>query len=189
MLANPAIRITASPNARYGSGSHRCRFGSSGVAQRVITSAPTARRRHGTRPASCNQPGERLSGPHAVSRVGTTDYCYDAAGNQVRSSDGRRIDYTPFDLPSSIRRTDGGLSAKSEFDYGPGRERIGRRDYASATDLVPQLWVHVLGSTDVEYAGSGQLHQVKRTVGGVIIKVARQSGVLVTRREWLFQDA
>lgn len=133
----------------------------------------------------CNQSGERMPGPHAVTSANGVAYCYDASGNQVRSSDGRRITYSVFEMAEEMRYQ----GKKVRFRYGPNNERVGRLDYASETSLSPTLLVHFHGSTEVEFNQTGQLSLIKRHVGGVIIKVEPEAGLLVPRREFVFTDA
>lgn len=67
-------------------------------------------------------------GPHAVTQAGSTVYQYDANGNMVRDSSGRRLFYTTFD--KVYRVVNGGNSV--HFAYGPDRARYLRKDLDSS---------------------------------------------------------
>ena len=66
------------------------------------------------------------SHPGRLERAAGSAYAHDANGN-VTSGGGRTIAYASHDLPTSIQR---GL-ARSEFAYGPDRERLVRRDLSA----------------------------------------------------------
>jgi RHS repeat-associated protein len=57
--------------------------------------------------------------PHAVRKVGTTIYCYDANGNMV-SRAGATLSYSSFNFPTAINQTGGNSST---FSYGAARNR------------------------------------------------------------------
>ncbi len=78
------------------------------------------------------------SHPGRLDRVAGSTYAHDANGN-VTSGGGRSIEYASHDLPTAIQR---GL-ARSEFAYGPDRERLVRRDL-SAGELLRETW-HLSG--------------------------------------------
>lgn len=106
----------------------------------------------------------RVAGPHAVTTAGSVQYCYDANGNQVSSSDGRSSSYSVFDKPLSITKTpSAGASGDTvSFSYGTGRELLRRTD-ANGT-------------------------QVTRFVGGIEVLVnenatRRQSGGAIVRKQ------
>jgi RHS repeat-associated protein len=89
-----------------------------------------------TTPAGCV-----MAGPHAVSRAGSRDYCYDANGNQVKSEalgtgqHATSIFYYGYDLPRLITGLESTCTAASagtsfatlskaaEFSYGADRAR------------------------------------------------------------------
>ncbi|MEO8018728.1 MAG: FG-GAP-like repeat-containing protein [Pseudomonadota bacterium] len=59
------------------------------------------------------------SQPHAVRKVGTSIYCYDANGNMV-SRAGATLSYSSFNYPTAINQVGGNSST---FSYGAGRNR------------------------------------------------------------------
>jgi len=147
---------------------------------------------YGTLPTFCNQSGETTPGPHAVTVAGGINYCYDARGNMVRDSRGRTISYTAFDLPE--RMTNTAQNTKTEFRYGPGRERLKRLDFASSGAVVAKSETQFLGSTDVHTDFATGTLEIKRYIGPLVVVLKRTvdlSGnvTVVPRREYLFTDA
>lgn len=59
------------------------------------------------------------SQPHAVRKIGSATYCYDANGNMTNRN-GTSITWNSRNLPTSIS-TSGGIS--SQFSYGPSGNR------------------------------------------------------------------
>lgn len=147
---------------------------------------------YGSLPSFCSQPGEQAPGPHAVTSVssgsGNIAYCYDAGGNQVRSSDGRSVVYTPFDLAAELRHT-GTSGAKVKFRYGPGRERASRRDFINASATRHNYLTHYVGGVEVRLYTGGHLESAARYVGPVIVRAQSWSGSIRRSREFLFLDA
>ena len=99
-------------------------------------------------------------GPHAVSSIGSISYTYDDNGN-MKTGDGRVIDYTIFHKPSSISR--GGHT--TSFEYGPDRSRYERED------------VGVSGTTTTRYVGNVEIitrpngsQERKRYIGDFAIR-------------------
>jgi len=139
--------------------------------------------------AFCTAAEEADPGPHAASNVNGVAYCYDAAGNQTRSSDGRSITYAPFDLPTRMSHTQ--TNKAIGFDYGPARERVRRLDYDSAgTSGAPSLVTHYVGDTEVLRWANGTL-EVRRYVSGLIRRQRRAAagGSVDERLDYLLTDA
>ena len=65
-----------------------------------------------------------IAGPHAVTKAGNTTYLYDHNGNMISDSTGRTIQYSSFDKPLRLSKSD----HVTEFQYGPGRSRFLRID-------------------------------------------------------------
>lgn len=95
------------------------------------------------------------------------------------------IAYTAFDLRSRMTHT--GSNAKVEFDYGPSRERIVRRDYTGTTAVSADRVTHFVGNAEIVRFGSGKV-EVRRYVAGVIRVRTKESGSVWERRDFLFTD-
>lgn len=143
---------------------------------------------YGTRPGFCNAPNEATAGPHAVSVAGSTSYCYDAHGNQTRSSEGRAIEYTPFDLPGRVTHS---LSGKAvTWTYGPNRERVRRLDFDSTlVSASPRELTHYIGSVEVHRDATGRLVRLKRFGAAHVTAYERNGSAMVMRREFLLTAA
>ncbi|WP_187345105.1 RHS repeat-associated core domain-containing protein [Cystobacter ferrugineus] len=87
-------------------------------------------------------------GPFAVTQSNWGSYTYDANGNQV-TAPGRRVEYTPFNLPSRIERG----SEVFTFAYGADQQRALKRSLSSgqATAYVEGLYEHRRGSGGAEH--------------------------------------
>jgi RHS repeat-associated protein len=72
------------------------------------------------------------AGPHAVSRAGHRQYRYDAAGNAVF----RHRQRLGWDYQGRLARADFGSQRQSDLGYGPGTERVLKREGASITLYV-----------------------------------------------------
>lgn len=138
-----------------------------------------------TTPAGCTQ-----AGPHALSKVGSTTWCYDANGNQTKeftsTSDYRDITWTGFDLPEKIVRRVGpiGVEQSTEYRYAPDRSRYKRIDRTLSVSVPGLIFRSSFedGETDpqgppattitvgnVEYYTLGTLTRVRRNIGGFLI--------------------
>jgi len=74
------------------------------------------------------------AGPHAVCQAGTKTYSYDANGSVI-SSDGRQVDYWPFNKPLNITHASN-PDNKVQFAYGPDRNRIARVTETMAEKII-----------------------------------------------------
>ncbi|KZN34617.1 hypothetical protein N475_19080, partial [Pseudoalteromonas luteoviolacea DSM 6061] len=96
---------------------------------------------YGTKPSQCSN----YAGKHAVSVVGTLNYCYDLRGNQTKSYNGsslqRQVSYTYFDKPRLITSP----VATSEFKYDANNARFKRTDLEGDK----QTATYYVGNTEV----------------------------------------
>jgi len=80
-----------------------------------------------------------FAGPHAVTAVGSKNYCYDVRGNQTHAyssgSNTRTIDYGYIDKPISISSQTG----TTYFDYDTNNNRIKRTDTKSGSSQAQQI--------------------------------------------------
>ncbi len=104
------------------------------------------------------------SHPGRLDRVAGSTYAHDANGS-VTSGGGRSIEYASHDLPTAIQR---GL-ARSEFAYGPDRERLVRRDL-SGGELLRETW-HLSGVERTK-AADGSVELKRFLPGGAMETVA-----------------
>ncbi len=122
------------------------------------------------------------SHPGRLDRVAGSTYAHDANGN-VTSGGGRSIEYASHDLPTAIQR---GL-ARSEFTYGPDRERLVRRDL-SGGELLRETW-HLSG-VERTRAADGSVELKRFLPGGAMETVAYDAeGAETGRRlDYLLSD-
>ena len=116
------------------------------------------------------------AGPHAVTNVNGQIYSYDDNGNNT-AGDGRSINYSTFDKPTSI--TKGGNSVG--FAYGVDRSRYRRIDQDSS------------GTTTTRYIGNVEIierpngtQERKRYIAGVAIETGFYTGGNETNRETIY---
>jgi RHS repeat-associated protein len=127
-----------------------------------------------------------VAGPHAACQVGTTQFGFDARGNQISSSDSRQILYAPFDRAEEIRQGLG-ITSTVQFAYGPNRERAVRRTFPSVFGVgsaTASEVTHYIGDTEVHRRGTSI--EVKRYVGGVLItqKGPATAATVERRYQW-----
>ena len=120
--------------------------------------------------------------PGRLDKVAGSTYAHDANGN-VTSGGGRSIEYASYDLPTAIQR---GL-ARSEFTYGPDRERLVRRDL-SGGELLRETW-HLSG-VERTRAADGSVELKRFLPGGAMETVAYDAdGAETSRRlDYLLSD-
>ncbi|MDC8011242.1 RHS repeat-associated core domain-containing protein [Tahibacter soli] len=135
------------------------------------------------------QPGVTAPGPHAVTRAGTTDYCYDPNGNVVRilgGGDDRTLSYTAYDLVKAIRSD--ATNVRTNYNYGPNREKVRRLDYASATAFSPSAITEYVSGAEVRWVNNA-IEEVARYAGAVIVKQRRNGANYVVTQQYLIVDA
>ena len=120
--------------------------------------------------------------PGRLDKVAGSTYAHDANGN-VTSGGGRSIEYASYDLPTAIQR---GL-ARSEFTYGPDRERLVRRDL-SGGELLRETW-HLSG-VERTRAADGSVELKRFLPGGAMETVAYDADGAETGRrlDYLLSD-
>ena len=106
-------------------------------------------------------------GPHAVTQAGNTTYQYDANGNMVRDSSGRKIAYTTFDKAYRMERG----STQVSFAYDTSRKRYLRTD----TDSAGTQTTLYIGSVEKITHKDGS-KQWKRYIGGNLMILQDVSG-------------
>ena len=106
-------------------------------------------------------------GPHAVTQAGNTRYQYDANGNMVRDSSGRKIAYTIFDKAYRMERG----STQVSFAYDTSRKRYLRTD----TDSAGTQTTLYIGSVEKITHKDGS-KQWKRYIGGNLMILQDVSG-------------
>jgi len=102
-----------------------------------------------------------VAGSHAVSKIGTKNYCYDLNGNML-SGDGRTMEYSMFDKATSIEKS----NHKTEFAYSPTRSRYKRTDI-SGSDITTTFY---LGGVEYIQRPNGQTFY-RRSIPGAVIEV------------------
>lgn len=118
-------------------------------------------------------------GPHAVTKAGNTTFQYDANGNMVRDSSGRKIAYTTFDKPYYIEKG----ATKVTFNYNPGRSRYVRTD-SDGDGTKTTLY---LGSVEKITNKDGS-KEWKRYIGGnlMIVQKVNSSGNITSSDDRYF---
>ena len=83
----------------------------------------------------------------------TTEYTYDANGNNISSTDGRELTYSAFDKVVNITKGDNQVT----FDYGPDRSRFKRVDTLKKDSTAEIKTTYYLGGVEiVDYVGGGK---------------------------------
>src|SRR5690606_30633782 len=107
------------------------------------------------------------------------------------ASSDKTLTWTTYDAVAMITSIQ--ADNKVGFEYGPGRERIRRLDYADADDVSAQSLTHFVGSAEIRYTANGTspgaFEEVRRYVGGVILVQRGGGSTQTTRREYLLTDA
>ena len=110
--------------------------------------------------------GAGSAGRHAVTRIGTDTYTYDANGNQV-SGPGRTLTYTAFNKVASI---DQGDTTTTAFVYGPDRARIKRTDTFDTGDGTSTTTTVYLGNVEQVIAEDGSYTYKRYLADGILIE-------------------
>jgi RHS repeat-associated protein len=144
----------------------------------------------GTVSARCAlEAGAAAPGPHAVSRAGNTEYCYDAGGNVIRTASGgdeRLFAYTSYDKARSVRSDTN--NTRTEFNYGPGREKVRRLDYPGATATNPTSVTEFVSGAEIRVSNN-VIDEVVRHIGPVMLKQRRLGTVYDVIRQYRVVDA
>ncbi|GAA4107137.1 hypothetical protein GCM10022414_38040 [Zhongshania borealis] len=111
-------------------------------------------------------------GPHAVTQAGNTTYQYDANGNMVRDSSGRKIAYTTFDKPYYIEKGNTNVA----FAYNTDRSRYLRTD----TDADGTKTTLYIGSVEKITNKDGSKEWIRYIGGGLMISQAVSVNGVVT---------
>lgn len=115
------------------------------------------------------------AGPHAVTTMGTTVYCYDLNGNQTLSKNGasgddiRTIEYSAFNKPISITAN----NKLTTFAYDSGHNRYKRVDADSGGGNATTTYY--IGNVEVVINANGN-QEVRRYLGGYAIATSYGSG-------------
>ncbi|USD21229.1 FG-GAP-like repeat-containing protein [Microbulbifer variabilis] len=114
-------------------------------------------------------------GPHAVCETDngsvTTSYHYDNNGNLIADSTGRSLRYSVFNKPLSIDKG----NHRTQFRYGPGRERWKRIDDANGA-VTETLY---LGNVEKVYKNGST--EIRRTIAGFVLTTEKYDTDL---RQW-----
>jgi len=159
-----------------------------GVTRAHNYGVPAATESHRAQWLSDCQGYTTTAGPHAATRVGSVNYCYDAAGNQVRArgTETRDIAYSVADQATWITATMSGVgqSSSTRFTYGANHERIKREDWRSIvadTDQNPLVTTHYVGSAEIVLKSKGVCSPapyadvtVRRNFGSLILTQRRK---------------
>jgi RHS repeat-associated protein len=155
----------------------------------VLTKGGTSYAYAGTTAGRCaTEPGAVAPGPHAVSRAGSTDYCYDASGNVIRVANGgdeRILSYTSYDKAVSIRSNTN--NTRTDFNYGPGREKVRRLDFATAPATNPSALTEFVSGAEIRIVNN-EVDEVLRYVGPVMIKQRRVGTNYDLVRQYRIED-
>lgn len=122
------------------------------------------------------------AGPHAACNVGGATYNYDKNGNLINDGTGRSIQYTAYDLPSSVSKS----GHITQFSYDSNRERFKRVD-TNAGATTTTLYI---GNVEKIYRPDGTV-EWKRYIGGVAVvsEIYNNLGILQSTQEhYLHQD-
>ncbi|RUO18180.1 hypothetical protein CWE08_11890 [Aliidiomarina iranensis] len=142
---------------------------------------------YGTSNSQCTGASSAAAGPHAVSRIGTQRYCYDAMGNQTHQYQGstlvRRIHYNAIGkarrIQSFTSESESGRSAGiTEFMYDASRNQVRRTSTEQGkTTTITQHGV-------AELISEGGESWFRRNLGNAIVELRRgeQGGDSVTTR-------
>jgi RHS repeat-associated protein len=149
----------------------------------------------GTKPASCNAAEEVQPGPGAVSASGTSSFCYDARGNQLRTvsrtgGEFRRLTYSSYDLAREVRSNVAVSPHVTQYAYGPERQMILRSDYATSTPTgTPQQTFYAGGAEIILKPGTTN-REVRRTLAGIVITqtVDNAGGIVAQNVDVLLTD-
>jgi RHS repeat-associated protein len=135
------------------------------------------------------EPGAAIPGPHAVSRAGSIDYCYDAAGNVIRTANGgdeRAFSYTTYDKLSWVRSDS--RNTRTGFNYGAGREKIRRLDYPVAGATSTNTVTEYISGAEVRVVDN-YVTEVVRHAGAVMIKQRRTGALYDVIRQYRIVEA
>lgn len=122
-----------------------------------------------------SKPSHRIE--NVVTANGTNTYFYDASGNVMRRvgpdvpGEDQHIDYTPFNLPSSIINGTGESEEETTFEYSAFEDRTIQRGPASTRYAIGDLYQRVVGATPQDtqeqrfalLVGSRQIGEIVRT--------------------------
>ncbi|HTG56140.1 MAG TPA: hypothetical protein VL943_07730, partial [Niabella sp.] len=101
-----------------------------------------------------------VAGPHAACRVGSTNYYYNAKGQQTGDATGRSITYGVLDKPITIVKG----NHTTRFAYGPDHSRYKRIDEGT-NGVTTTLYI---GSVEKIYYPDGT-SQWRRAIAGVAV--------------------
>lgn len=104
-----------------------------------------------------------VPGPHAVTEVNGTSYCYDEFGNQINSDD-RTVEYNHFNKPTLLTQA----SVAVEYKYGPEESRFQQNKSG------PE------GSAHTYYVNGGLFEE--EVVNGISTQKSYVDGVLIDKR-------
>jgi RHS repeat-associated protein len=123
--------------------------------------------KYGTQAAHCGV----AAGAHAVTEIGTTQYCYDEAGNQLSQFKGsvkhREVAYTAFNKAATIWSTNG----VSEFSYNANNKRYKRVD----TENGEVTTTYYIDGNEVIYKADGS-SEIKRYIDDIAIHTIKSTG-------------
>ncbi len=119
--------------------------------------------------------GAVQAGPHAVSTIGSRQYCYDVKGNQTHQFDGsqqsRKVNYSHFDKPMLIESTLG----TTAFSYDMNRSRYKRVDHLPNAQGVQQTTTtYYVGNLEIVHLPSGII-EYKRYLGDGALETVRNN--------------
>jgi RHS repeat-associated protein len=121
------------------------------------------------------------SQPHAVRNAGggAYVYCYDKNGNVIKRN-GLAINWTSYNLPTSLQATIAGTTYSSQFFYGPERQRYQQvATYSNGTETTSYaggLFEKVSGSA----SGTVSYRHYVPTPSGQTIVISRTSAATTT---------
>lgn len=124
-----------------------------------------------------------MAGPHALSRAGNRDYCYDANGNATEIREGGsaalKMRYTGYDRVAEIESFT--TTFRERFSYAPDRSLMVR-----VIRVGGQLDERVVYVGDSEF-WSGSVGKVVRRVGGYL-SITETAGNSTLRYDYLLKD-
>ena len=136
-----------------------------------------------TNPTGCPA-GSAASGPHAVKKIGSTAFCYDADGNQVQGYNfdwlrTRTLTWTSYNKPKTL--TEGGQTLT--FSYGADRSR-----FKQVNTFSGQTKLYIDGLYERETIGAAvtHVHYIYAAGEAVALYKSRSNGTYET--QYLHRD-
>ncbi len=123
-----------------------------------------------------------FAGPHAVTRAGGQDYCYDRNGNML-SGAGRTIGWTAFGKPASFTTA----NASVGFQYGPDRRRIRRSQTVNGIS-AETTYVSQYEKVEKGIGGLSRTVEERHYIGGIAVVTVTDGDLGAARENYMLKD-